>query len=324
MSFVQRLISVSVQLAQNTQTNQPSTFSESGTNTVNLTGSRVSVRIENSGAPTDGRAQVKIWGMTPSLMNQLSTLGLVFNLVPKNTLTISAGDAVSGQSIVFSGTIYAAYGDYSAQPDVPFIFECLAGAADATISQPASSFPGSQDVGNMMSGFARAMNLGFENNGISLTMSNSYFSGSARIQADKCARQAGISWGIIHGNMMAIWPKGGNRNTLNVPVISPATGMISYPAFTQQGIIVKTIFNPQIAFGGLIKVNSSLLSAIASAQPSQPSSLAPTTPASTFPTQWAVNKLDLALDSLMPKGQWMSTVYAYNPGYARAIIPPSS
>jgi Baseplate hub gp41 len=322
VGFVQRLIQVSVTLAQNTQTNQPTNFAESGTPQVNLTGSRVSVKIENSGAPVDGRATVKIWGMTPSLMNQLSTLGLVYNLVPKNTLTIQAGDAVSGMSTVFSGTIWQAYGDYSAQPDVPFIFECLAGAADATISVPASSFPGSTDVGNMMSGFARQMNLGFENNGVSVNLSNAYFSGSARVQADKCARAAGISWGIINGNTLAIWPKGGNRNTSNVPVISAETGMISYPAFTQQGIIVRTLFNPQIAFGGLVQVKSTLLSAIAAAQPTQANATgnAP----STFPTQWAINKLDLALDSLVPKGHWMSTVFAYNPNYARAIIPPSS
>ena len=335
MSFAQRIISVSVQLAPNTQTNQPNTFAESGTDSVTLTGSRTSVRIENSGAPADGRAQVKIWGMTPSLMNQLATLGLVFNLVPKNTLTVQAGTmgptGVPNLATVFTGTIWAAYGDYQAQPDVPFIFECLAGAADAVISTPPSSFPGSADVAQMMSGFARQMNLGFENNGIKISMSNSYFSGPVKVQAQKCADQAGIAWGIVQGNILSIWPRGGNRNTPNVPIISPTTGMIAYPAFTQQGIIVKTLFNPVIDFGQLIEVQSSLLTAIASAQtPSTVSggkainiSAIASGGGNLFPSQWAVNKLDLALDSLLPKGQWMSSIWAYNPGYAKAILPPS-
>jgi hypothetical protein len=321
--FAQKLINVSVQLAPNTGTNQPNTFAESGTDTVLLSGSRTMVRIMNSGAPADGRATVKIWGMTPSLMNQLSTLGLVFNLVPKNTLTISAGELVDGapqMSNVFTGTIWAAYGDYQAQPDVPFIFECLAGAADATISVPPSTFPGAQSVANMMAGFARQMNLGFENNGITATLTNAYFGGSAKIQAQRCAAAANISWGVIGGNLLSIWPKGGNRNTPTVPVISAANGMIGYPAFTQQGIIVKTLFVPTISFGSLISVQSSLLSAIASAQPGQPALGGGTT--STFPSQWTVNKLDLALDSLLPKGQWEATIYAYNPRYARSIIPP--
>jgi hypothetical protein len=322
VTFVQRLITVTVQLASNTQTNQPNTFTQGGVSlgdTVTLSGSRTSVRIQNSGAAVDARAQVKIWGMNPNLMNQLATLGLVFNLVPKNQITISAGDSEAGQSAIFSGTIWAAYGDYEAQPDVPFIFECLSGAADAAISVPPSSFQGSADVATMMSGFARQMNLGFENNGVTAQLTNAYFSGSAKVQAQKCADAAGISWGIFNGNTLAIWPKGGNRNTPNVPIISPMGGMIGYPAFTQQGIIVKTLFNPQIAFGGMVQVDSSLLAAIASSQASQPTLGGGAS--STFPTQWAVNKLDLALDSLLPKGQWMSTVYAYNPGYSRSIIP---
>jgi hypothetical protein len=196
--------------------------------------------------------------MPPSLMNQLATLGLVFNLVPKNTLTIMAGDDESGMSTVFGGTIWAAYGDYASQPNVPFHFECLAGAADAAIAVPASSFTGSTDVATIMSGLARQMGLGFENNGVSVKLSSPYLSGSAKVQAQKVADWAGIEWTIDDGKL-AIWPKGGNRNTPNVPTISPSTGMISYPAFTQQGIIVKTVFNPQISFGSLIKVESSLL-----------------------------------------------------------------
>lgn len=303
MSFVERLITVSIKLAPNTQTNQPNQFVESGTDTVTLTGSRTSVRVQNSGAPADGRAQVRIWGMTPSLMNQLATLGLVFNLVPKNTLTIAAGDKITGQAIIFSGTIYAAYGDYTAQPDVPFIFECLSGVADAVAPAAVSSFNGSTDVATVMSGLARQMNLGFENNGVSSKLSNPYFGGSSWTQAQKCAEHAGINWGVFNGNMMSIWPKGGNRNTPNIPLIAKSTGMISYPAYTQQGIIVRTLFNPQIAFGALVQVQSDL----------QPAS-----------GKWAVNKLDLSLDSLLPKGDWMSTVFGYNPNYSKAIIPPAA
>ena len=325
MSFVQRLISISVQLAPNTGTNQPNTVAGTDADTIMLTGSRTSVRIENSGSPVDQRAQVKVWGMTPSLMNQLATLGLVLNLVPKNTITITAGDAVAGMANVFTGTIWQAYGDYSAQPDVPFIFECLSGGADAVISVPPTSFPQAFDVATAMSGFARQMNLGFMNSGnVSIMLPPMYFKGSAKVQAQQCADAANIQWGTPAGNTMEIWPKGGNRTTAAPPIVSPNTGMVTYPAFTQQGIIVKTLFNPLIAFGGLIEVQSSLLSAIAAAQPAATSKSATAPATSFFPSQWAVNKLDLALDSLLPKGQWMSTIYAYNPGYAKVLLPPAS
>lgn len=324
MAFTQKLITVSVALATNTQTNQPNTFAESGTNTVNISGSRTSVRIINSGAPVDCRAQVKIYGMTPSLMNQLTTLGIAFNMVSKNIVTISAGDMTTGMSTVFSGTIFNAYEDASAQPDVPFVLECNSILADAVIPAAVSTFTGPTDVATIMSGLARAMGRGFENNGVSVQISNPYLSGSYMTQARKIAEHAGIEWGILPNNVLAIWPKGGNRNTPNVPKVSVATGMVSYPAFTGQGIIVKTLFNPLISFGSLVEIDSSLLSGIAAAQPTQPLiNTKNQQVSSTFPTQWSINKLDLALDSLFPKGEWLSTIYAFNPGGGKGIIAPA-
>jgi hypothetical protein len=323
MAFTQKLIAASVALAANTQTNQPITFAESGTDTVNLSGSRTSLRIVNSGAPVDCRATLRIYGMTQSLMNQLSTLGLVFNIVPRNTITISAGDATSGMSIVFSGTIYAAYGDYSAQPDVPFIFECNSVVADAVIPAAVSTFTGPTDVATIMAGLARAMGMGFENNGVSVQIANPYLSGSYMIQAKKIAEHANISWGVLPNNVLSIWPKGGSRNTPNVPKISVGTGMVSYPGFTAQGIIVKTLFNPLLSFGSLVEVDSSLLSGISQVKSQQAQASGQSqSGGANFPSQWTINKLDLALDSLFPKGDWLSTIYAYNPGYAKGIQAP--
>jgi hypothetical protein len=323
MALAQRRIEVAIRLAPSSGTNQPGTFAESGTDTVNIKGLRTSVRIANSGAPAGSHATLRIYGMKPSLMNQLTTLGLVFNLVPKNTLTISAGSDPAAMSTVFSGTVYAAYGDYSALPDVPFQFDCLAGVADAVAPAPVSSFTGATSAVNVMQGLARQMGLGFENNGVDVQLSSPYFSGSLMTQAQKCAEHAGIEWGIFNGNTLAIWKRGGNRNTPDVPVISPSHGMIGYPAFTQGGIIVSTVFDPKISFGSLVKVQSSLLEDIAAAQ-QKPATLGGQQVAANagiFPTTWAVNKLDLALDAQVPRGEWRSTVYAYNPNFVTPIPP---
>lgn len=317
MTFVQRKISLTFQLGQNTQTNQPNTFSESGTDTVTVSDLRISVRIQNSGAPADCRADVRVWGLTPSLMNQLSTLGLVFNLVPKNTLTISAGnEGDSTLSPIFIGVIYYSYGDFSGQPDVPFHCVCTPTVANAVIPAVASSYTGSTSVATIMANLARLMGLGFENNNVTTQLASPYFSGSLMEQARQCAEHAGISFAIA-GSTLAIWPRGGNRSTPNIPIISKANGkLIGYPAFTQQGIIVKSIFDPTISFGSLIRVESQVLQGVASAQAASNANL--------FPTEWAVNKLDLALDVKMPKGDWMSSIFAYNPNYSKTIIPPPS
>ena len=90
-SFVKRKVELSIKLAPDTKTNQPVKFSESGTDTVEIKDARMSVRVQSSGAPAGSLASVDVYGLSESLMNQLSTLGMVFNMVPKNTITITAG-----------------------------------------------------------------------------------------------------------------------------------------------------------------------------------------------------------------------------------------
>jgi hypothetical protein len=141
------------------------------------------------------------------------------------------------------------------------------------------------------------MGLAFENSGVTGKLSNPYFPGSARSQAQACARAAGISM-IIDNGKLAIWPKNGSRNGA-VPLISPQTGMIGYPSYTALGIMLKTLFNPSIGFGGKIKVQSELPAACG---------------------EWAVYSLDHDLEAMMPNGRWFSTVMAYNPKYPTPII----
>ena len=61
---------------------------------------------------------------------------------------------------------------------------------------------------------------------------------------------------------------------------------------------VKHLFNPQVSLGGAIQVQSSLPQANG---------------------QWVVYQLDLALDSKVPKGDWMATAYCYKSGF---LAPP--
>lgn len=297
MALLKRLIEVTVKLAPNTGTNQPTTFTGTGATNSTLSGFRTTVRIENSGAPAGSKANVSIYGMTLDMMNQLSTLGMVYSLVPRNEIAISVGDAENGLSLVFGGIIIQAWGDFNASPDVPFHFECQTGAADAVIPTAASSYTGATDVGTIMASLAKKMNLGFENNGVEIKLSNPYLAGSALTQMKRVAEHAGINAEIINGTTLAIWPNGGSRGG-QAPLVSPATGMIGYPSYTQQGIMVRTVFNPNIGFGGQVQVESILKPACGT---------------------WNVYKLDHALDSLVPRGLWQSTVYGYNPKYPQPV-----
>lgn len=299
-SFSQKLLEVTVKLASNQQTGQPIKFAGTGSDTVTLSGFRTTVQVENSGAPAGSRATVRVYGLGKSLMDQLSTLGIIFNSVQRNSIAVSAGDQSAGLTPVFAGTIGLAFPNYNAAPNVPFCFECQTGLIEAILPAPASSFPGSTDVATIMAGFARQMNLGFENNGVTVQLPASYFPGTLLNQVRRCARHANVNAEIVDGgSKLAIWPIGGSRTSLAggpVPLISKRTGMKGYPTFSPNGhMIVQQLFDPQVAFGGVVRVQSIIPQAN---------------------REWVVQKQDLDLSSLIPKGNWMSTLYCYPLGFA--------
>ena len=62
-----------------------------------------------------------------------------------------------------------------------------------------------------------------------------------------------------------------------------------------------TIFDPLITFGSLVQVKSSLKPATG---------------------QWTVTQLNHALDSQFPRGEWSSTISAWNSKYSKPILNP--
>lgn len=296
MTFVQRLINIQVTLSPETSpVGQSRTFAGGG-DTVVLSGLRTSCKIAKAGGLSDSTMDLKVWGLTKSLMDQLSTLGLQINLIPKNRIVVTAGDAVNGMGTVFDGYILAAYSDFQGAPDVPFVISAQTNPVYAVIPAAVSSFPAPVDVATAMSGFATLMGLKFENNGVATKLPPSYFWGSVKSQMQDCARAAGIDF-IVDNGVLAIWPKNGSRGGA-IPLLSPKTGMVGYPTYTAYGIMVKTLFNPSIGFGSKIKVESSLAAASG---------------------EFTVYMLDHDLESQLPKGSWFSMVGGHNPKYPTPI-----
>lgn len=304
--FVQRLIDVQFTLASGT-------FAD-GSDSVTLSGLRVSSRIINAGGYSTGELEMEVYGMPLQLMNKLSTLGMVVQENPRNVVTVTAGNRVTGMGIVFIGNVMNAWADFQNAPEVPFRVSAKVLAAAASIPQSPSSFNGSTDVATILSGLATAQNLRFENNGVSQQLSKPYLWGSARQQMISAIQHAGIESNMGEGGTLAIWPKSGSRGG-QIPLISPDTGMIGYPSYTAQGIMVRALYSPSIGLGapgpttgtsggapqlgGLIQIKSSL------------------DPAN---QQWKVYGLDHTLESQVPHGQWFSTIKAYNPKFPQPAL----
>lgn len=299
MALEQRQIGATISLSQEKSgtPNQQFSFQEGG-NTVTLpAGLRMSASIEHAGGLSDGTLDLTIYGMTRSLMNQLSTLGMQLNLVPKNAITLTAGTA-GKMSTAFNGYILSAYADFNASPEVAFHISAHTLGAFAAAPADPSSFRGPIDAATVMSGFATKMGLRFENSGVQVKLPTCYFKGSLREQAQACVKTAGISWNAGELGVLAIWPKNGSRNG-QIPLIAapPKGSMIGYPTYTAYGIMVKNLYDPTFGYGQKVRVESDVLTA----------------------GEWAIYGLSHQIECQVPKGKWESSILAYNPKHPTPV-----
>jgi len=275
-------------------------FGETGRNTVTVEGLRVQAHIIKTGATAMGEAQLRIHGLTPTLLNALTSIYTVTQLQRRNTIIVEAGDDVVGVRKVFEGGITVAQADLNQQPDS--VLNIIAHAGLIFCVQPKSegvdafigytSYPAPATVDTILSAMAPQMGLRFENNGVDKTLDTPYFKGAIREQVLAVIAAASCEWNNGDDGVLAIWPKGGHRaKIVDVPIISPETGMIGYPAYSNLGLMVRTLFNPNIVFGGQIEVKSSI-------------------PQANY--RWNVYGLSYQLESETPGGAWLTEIHGFS------------
>ncbi|PVX61230.1 baseplate hub protein [Paraburkholderia unamae] len=279
MAFTRKKIELTISLG----TGQ---FGDTGANTVTLTGLRTRAEIQQFGGDAMPQVQLLIYGLPASMINQLTAIGPVNSAVMyQNSVLIAAGDEGSALTTIYDGTIWQAWGDFNQTPDSALNIAAVGGLAASLKPVGATSFPGSADVGTIMQQLAFLAEVGFVNNGVSVQLSNPYFPGTALAQIRECAQAANINYTIENG-VLQIWPKGSARNA-DIPTISPQSGLIGYPAFCSNGLMLTTVFNPAVVIGGVIQVQSSITAATG---------------------KWIVTQIAHSLESEMPDGQWFTHI----------------
>ncbi len=277
-SYVTRELAATVLLGRGT-------FGAAGYDTLTVANLRMAATLSKMGSPGFDSAEIRIYGLTQSVMNQLSTLGVPLPMARLNTVQLSAGDSASGLSVIYQGNIQNAWQNLDGMPDTFLQIVAYAGYFDAIAPIPPTSYKGSTDVATIMAGLAARMGRAFENNGVQVKLSNPYFAGTAVQQAQACAKAADIEL-YDDGLTLAIWPKWSTRGGA-VPLISPESGLIGYPRYTSQGMEFRCLFNPNIKLGGVIQMKSSIQPACGT---------------------WYVNKLTYDLSSRLPGGPWFCDV----------------
>jgi hypothetical protein len=259
-------------------------FSSGNNNQIRLEGFRATVTIDKAGGMMMGTLRAQIYGVKQSDINSITTLQWKPRSLIPNTVEAYAIDG-NQESLIFSGNIVNAWGNYQAMPDV--FLEIQAQSAYFNQLNPVSprSFKGSMDVATLMEQIAKSMGYSFENNGVQVQLSDVYLANTGLEQAKALARAAGIDL-YLDDNVLAITPPNAPRKSI-IPLISRDTGLVGYPTFDGVGVNFAIYFNPSVTFGGRIKLVTDISQAAG---------------------EWIVTSMAHQLESEKPGGSWFTTV----------------
>lgn len=265
-------------------------FGDSVGDTVTITNTRIYADLVNPGGDTMGAAQIRVYGISESLMNKLTTIGQINRAIrAKNTVAVAAGDADSGMKLAFVGVIVDAFADYNAQPDVPFIIQAYAGLDVAVKPVNATSYRGSTPVIQILVDLAGEAGLTLDAEDPEVNLFNPYFPGATLNKIRDACRAAGLQYNIDRGNLQ-VW-KSGKSLVGDKPRISATDRtMIGYPSLSSKGLTVQCLFNPNIKIGGDVEIQSSIPMANG---------------------DWHVFNVSHNISSEAPGGPWDSKVEAY-------------
>lgn len=268
------------------------TFS-SGGNIATAEWLRTLCTIQYGGGSIVPQAEISIYGMDLANMLKLTRIRWRDMKSMMNTIKVEAGDQGGELTTVFEGNITFAYVDMSNAPDVALRITSSTGVLE--MYKPASpiTFSGTISVVQAIQILCDKIGSQLENSGVpdSLMMTDVTMTDTDLNKIRALCKRYQIDL-YIESSRISIAPQGAPR-TVRIATVSPKSGMIGYPVPTAQGIDVRCLFRPGITFGGLIRVDGSLIDSCNG--------------------DWRVFGVTLSLESEMPGGNWFMDVRAtYN------------
>jgi hypothetical protein len=232
-------------------------FKSSNKNTLTIEGLRILATVEAFGGCVSPQANIKIFGLSEAVINELTDFKVNTDGVKKNTIRIEAGDVGSVLSEVFVGDMMKVYGDYGGMPDVSLVVQAQTNMYHQLNPVPPLSVNGTADVAVLMKSLADKMGLVFEDLGVKVQLAYPYFANTLIVQAIEIAKAADIAL-FFDKNIMVIAPKGTPRKC-QVPLINAKTGLIGYPTICDTNRIkFKCLYNPAIQFLGSVKLETAV------------------------------------------------------------------
>jgi hypothetical protein len=226
---------------------------EDGTNTKIIEGLATEVQVSKVGLPEKNTAKIKVSNMSLKDMEKLTFLAFRPLQKRKNKILVEAGEKGETLHQVFKGDITSAFPDFNSAPDVPFEVEAMTAGWSFQRADTPTSVDGETDAGELIRQFAQEAGFGFVNNGVSATVTNGYYQGSAIQKAKQVADE-------IHRELVCdddtLTLQDWNASSGEAVLLNPECGLLGYPSFTNDGVKCVSLYNPKLKYGGQIKIES--------------------------------------------------------------------
>lgn len=282
--YAQRVIELTFQLGGS------SVFTGGG-DTLTVSGLRVETTISRVSTPSAANAVVRVYGLSLDHINTLTKAGTSYYASP-NTLQIKAGDKGGATTVVFTGIIYEAYPDFDGQPEVAFTL--IAGASTGLQLKPVKpiSFPSSVSAEQALTQVFQPAGIKISNLGVNVQIAAPYLWGTVWQQALQVvqAAQCAAYYDSDKKEFVIMSKLGNGVSSPGQPILlAPETGMIGYPRFEQNKIVVSSLFRGSVLTRptDVVRVKSQLTSANG---------------------LWTAFNVDLVLASESPNGDWKMVV----------------
>lgn len=292
MSFNRKIIRITLTLNENDESGERKTFTTDGKNKLSASGLRVNAEVTYGNGSITPYAIIRVYGLPVETMNKLIRIKWDQVKSLRNTVQIDAGDDGTELSTVFRGGITLAYPDFSSAPDVSLVMESQTAVFELKKVIPAESYKGGADVGLIIGDICKRIGYTFTNFGVAVTLTDVYLCGGAIERIIKVCNDAGVNYYIEQG-AVSITPKDQPRK-IKIPVITPTSGLIGYPAPDQRGVKFLCLYDPLVRFGGIVRIKDSLIERCNA--------------------DWRVYGVNITLETEQDAGRWFMEVSAAKRG----------
>lgn len=228
---------------------------ENGSNEITLPKVPTRASVDKTGGTELPKLTLDVDNLILDTMQRLTVLAFKPLQSYKNLIQVQAGEEGQSPDLVFQGEIISAVPVFDYSGTATFHIEASSGYYPIQKTAPPVSVNTDTTIESLFQQFADEAGYSLENNGVSGSVRNSVFTGTPVQKARQLAKQTGVDL-IIDNSTFVILPGYTAKREGAVPLLNKSSGLLGYPAFTNDGISAKCLFSPLLKVGGLVKIES--------------------------------------------------------------------